>query len=389
MSATFSPEVAQYLKDLAEENGIEGAALMAVVDTEGRVVDLEDGIQDGMVNGFVMIRWEGHYFYKLLKGEQRAQAVRLGYAAQKHGVVKNPRSMAGRHALLKEAMEINEEMALRSISMGVGQVMGENFGMCGYASVFEMWDDCHSLEGQARAMLGFIKGARLLDEIQQRKWAAFARAYNGPSYKENAYDVKMAQAYRRFGGEMQTNVGYEADGVLRMGSRNTEAVKRVQQRLLDLGYPVLVDGDYGTTTRRYVLAFQAENNLDVDGEVGPNTWRMLEKASPVISVERQNASAAEIAPRSRIITESRAITVVAGATAATEAITPIAEALGLDDVVAKAEQVKQIAGALKPLIELSQQYSWLLPVAAGLMIVLFARKIIAARVEDHRTGKTV
>lgn len=389
MSATFSPEVRDYLTKLAEDNGIEGAALMAVVDTEGRVVDLEDGIQDGMVNGFVMIRWEGHYFYKLLKGEQRAQAVRLGYAAQKHGIVKNPRSMEGRHALLRKAMEINEEMALRSISMGVGQVMGENFGMCGYASVFEMWDDCHSLEGQARAMLGFIKGARLLDELQGLKWAAFARAYNGPSYKENNYDVKMAQAYRRFGGEMAVNVGIEHDAVLRMGSRNTEAVRKVQQRLLDLGYPVLVDGDYGTTTRRYVLAFQAENNLEVDGEVGPITWARLEKAAPVLSVERQTASAADIAPRSRIITESRAITVVAGGTAAAEAIGPMAEVLGLDDIVAKAEQIKQVHSALQPLIELAQTHSWVLPVAAGILIVAFARKIIAARVEDHRTGKTV
>ena len=188
---------------------------------------------------------------------------------------------------------------------------------------------------------------------------------------------------------MTTNVGLEADGVLRMGSRNSAAVRRVQQRLLDLGYPVLVDGDFGTTTRRYVLAFQAEHGLKTDGAVGPKTWSALEKASPVIPVDRQNASASDIAPRSRIITKSRAITTVAGGTAAIEVAGRAADTLGLDEVLAKAEQVKAIYTALQPILDLASQYSWVLPVAACALIVLYARRIIAARVEDHRAGKTV
>ncbi|MNL61260.1 hypothetical protein D3C87_1851660 [compost metagenome] len=31
-----------------------------------------------------------------------------------------------------------------------------------------------------------------------RKWADFARRYNGPAYKENDYDTKLAKAYDHF-----------------------------------------------------------------------------------------------------------------------------------------------------------------------------------------------
>ncbi|MBC8824693.1 DUF3380 domain-containing protein, partial [Escherichia coli] len=31
-----------------------------------------------------------------------------------------------------------------------------------------------------------------------RQWAAFARAYNGPDYAANLYDVKLARAFDRY-----------------------------------------------------------------------------------------------------------------------------------------------------------------------------------------------
>jgi hypothetical protein len=30
-----------------------------------------------------------------------------------------------------------------------------------------------------------------------KDWAKFARGYNGPGYAQNAYDVKLAQAYEK------------------------------------------------------------------------------------------------------------------------------------------------------------------------------------------------
>jgi len=60
-----------------------------------------------------------------------------------------------------------------------------------------------------------------------------------------------------------------------------EDVTTLQEILNELGYPVKIDGIFGTETRNMVMAFQ-ENNTDssgaplvVDGIVGPKTWWAL------------------------------------------------------------------------------------------------------------------
>jgi hypothetical protein len=53
-------------------------------------------------------------------------------------------------------------------------------------------------------------------------------------------------------------------------------VAMVQQRLNDLGYgPLPVDGDFGPVTKSWVLRYQSDYGLYVDGFVGPVTWRSL------------------------------------------------------------------------------------------------------------------
>ncbi|MFY8047897.1 MAG: N-acetylmuramidase domain-containing protein, partial [Erythrobacter sp.] len=43
----------------------------------------------------------------------------------------------------------------------------------------------------------FILVNDLDDELRDRRWADFARIYNGPGYAANRYDVKMAAAYAK------------------------------------------------------------------------------------------------------------------------------------------------------------------------------------------------
>lgn len=53
-------------------------------------------------------------------------------------------------------------------------------------------------------------------------------------------------------------------------------VKEIQQKLKTLGlYDAPADGDFGPKTEMAVKAFQADNNLLVDGIVGPQTWNLL------------------------------------------------------------------------------------------------------------------
>lgn len=67
--------------------------------------------------------------------------------------------------------------------------------------------------------------------------------------------------------------------VLKLGSKKS-AVLFLQRLLLSYLYPITnLDSVFGPETERAVRAFQAENNLTVDGIVGANTWRALLNSS--------------------------------------------------------------------------------------------------------------
>jgi len=71
--------------------------------------------------------------------------------------------------------------------------------------------------------------------------------------------------------------------LLKTGSTG-KAVTVVQRRL-----HVKVDGHYGRETRQAVRVFQGNHGLDVDGIVGPLTWRALFDSRPA-SVGEERAS---------------------------------------------------------------------------------------------------
>ena len=67
----------------------------------------------------------------------------------------------------------------------------------------------------------------------------------------------------------------QSQGILSVGAKGEE-VKRLQQRLKDLGYlDGKVDGQYGGGTKRAVIAFQRRNGLTTDGVAGQETQTKL------------------------------------------------------------------------------------------------------------------
>lgn len=79
------------------------------------------------------------------------------------------------------------------------------------------------------------------------------------------------------GGTANGAGGNTAIAILKKGSTG-EAVKLVQQALLKLGYnlgPGGADGDFGKMTEDSVRAFQMASGLEIDGQVGPDTWARL------------------------------------------------------------------------------------------------------------------
>lgn len=151
-------------------------------------------------NGRPKMLFEPHVFYRHLSGAKRDRAVKEGLARKTWKVNgKVPKYPSDSYPRLIAAMAIDETAALKAASWGLGQVLGENHVAAGFDTPQEMVrammedEDAH-----LRASVMFIKNNNLDDELRAHQWAAFARGYNGPGYKANRYDEKLAKAYARW-----------------------------------------------------------------------------------------------------------------------------------------------------------------------------------------------
>lgn len=105
----------------------------------------------------------------------------------------------GEYDRLEQARKINREAADASASWGLFQIMGFNYAACGEKSVESFVASmCESEFKQLVLFARFMKQAGMLPALQAKNWAEFAKRYNGPAYAQNRYDVKLAEAYRKF-----------------------------------------------------------------------------------------------------------------------------------------------------------------------------------------------
>jgi hypothetical protein len=171
---------------------------------------------------------------------------------------------------LEVAISLDRAAALESASWGRFQIMGSNFRICGYSD-FESYvtammdDEANHLD----AFCEFCIHCGLIGYLIDHDWAHFALRYNGPGNVSD-YAGKLARAYFKHagGGVPQTPSGPSKP--LQIGSYGP-SVMELQQQLVQLGYQVVPDGDFGPRTKRAVMNFQRNHNLASDGIVGPLT----------------------------------------------------------------------------------------------------------------------
>ncbi|WP_137936111.1 N-acetylmuramidase family protein [Chitinivorax sp. B] len=91
----------------------------------------------------------------------------------------------------------NEQVAIEACSWGLFQIMGYHWQRLGYDSAQAFRTAMEASEAaQLDAFIRFLQAdAVLLKALKARRWAEFAKLYNGPAYKANLYDVKLAQAF--------------------------------------------------------------------------------------------------------------------------------------------------------------------------------------------------
>lgn len=243
------------IEGAAAKIGCQVASVRAVIDVESRGGFLADGRPK--------ILFERHYFARLTKNRHNAD----------HPDISNPkwggyRGGAAEYDRLARAIRLNRDAALRSASWGAFQIMGDNCKLAGFADVESFVAAMVSGEAaQLGAFVSFVKKTGLDDELIRRDWAGFARGFNGPAYKANKYDEKLAAAYA-----FHAAGGSHADSphpTLKQGDKGEDVV--ALQKALGIG----ADGDFGPGTKKAVVAFQKKHGLYADGIVGKNTWALL------------------------------------------------------------------------------------------------------------------
>lgn len=194
------------------------------------------------------ILFERHWFSRLTAGcfDARAPEVSCrrpgGYGA----------SGAFQYERLEQAMALDREAALSSASWGLGQVMGFNAHLVGFADVDALVAASQESEdAQLGAMVEFIRQADIASCLRQGDWSEFARRYNGQDFQKYQYDRKLDLNHQRFlhGAVPDLNTRTAQLGLM----------------LLGYGGPDFVDGWFGAKTQRALMKYQKARGLPVSG----------------------------------------------------------------------------------------------------------------------------
>lgn len=265
----LTPEVIEQIATAARNAGLEPAALLAVIEVES------NGKFFAPVRGRnePLIRFEGHYFDRRLDDSLRARARAAGLSSPLAGKISNPGRQANRWDLLDRACVLARSAALESTSWGIGQIMGAHWKALGFGSVEELVSMARDgAPGQIELLLRFIKANHLIPALNARDWAGFARRYNGPGYRKNAYDTKLSIAYARH--KSNRTAPATDDLILSLGEAG-DTVRDLQLLLSSKGFPAPASGIFDARTKSALMEYQSMNKLVADGIAGPKTLASL------------------------------------------------------------------------------------------------------------------
>lgn len=156
-----------------------------------RAVDAVESAGDGFFDDRPVILFEPHRFSKATK--RRFDDSHPDVSYPKWDRSKYPRSQEGRYAQLVKAVSLDVDAGFASASYGRFQILGENYRACGFRNPFEFANAmAYDEASQLRAFESFIAASGLLPALRKGDWRAFARAYNGPAFAQNKYDVRLA-----------------------------------------------------------------------------------------------------------------------------------------------------------------------------------------------------
>ncbi|TCB49831.1 N-acetylmuramidase family protein [Acinetobacter sp. ANC 4779] len=185
----------EQIQQQAEKLGIETAALQAIHEVECRGSGFNP-------DNTPVILFERHVMRQRLIANKRDFDLRIMLIERPDLCNKSSGAYglySAQHGRLAAAAEYHRESALESCSWGIGQVMGYHWQFLGYTSLQAFINAMYKDEAsQLDAMCRYITVNNLVNALKSKDWKAFALGYNGKSYAKNNYDIKLANAYKKF-----------------------------------------------------------------------------------------------------------------------------------------------------------------------------------------------
>ncbi|WP_439357750.1 N-acetylmuramidase domain-containing protein [Bradyrhizobium sp. DASA03007] len=385
----FSQEIIDAIVAAAKAEGWPASALLAVVECETSGKPFE---QD---NHTPSLLFERHKFYSELQKHQPSKltaAIRAGLAIPKwsrNTQYKDQGTSSGRLNVIAKARAIDEEVANRAASWGLGQTMGFNAESLKYPNATEMVAELSKgIAEQVDALVREIKVNHLDKYLIAKNFAMFARGYNGAGYKQNNYDTRMKTADDRWGrrlGQIASGEFYPKPG---------KTITMVYQtKLNELGFKVgKVDGDWGDLTTGACSAFQRREGLKITGHPNDETTALLDKSEEPreIAPERQTATVDDLrsagsqtiqaADKGSLVSK---ILVGAGALGGAQQSGVLDQVQGMVD---KVQQLQGIVDSVHNLVHALAPYWWVGVIAVGFVTWKLYGDVIKRRLHDHQTG---
>lgn len=195
-SSRYSRLTEDDYRKVAEQLGIEVAAIKAVVDIEaGRTHQGFASPGQPLINFDLAMfrRFAQKRGINLSKFRNSHAVVFAGPNARRYGSHQN-----AQHARLEAARRISDEAAIEGTFWGMFQIGGFNWKKCGAESIDDFVDRMSDSEREQLELFArFIENSGMTRYLKNKDWAGFALRYNGPSYRKRGYHTRLAKAYAK------------------------------------------------------------------------------------------------------------------------------------------------------------------------------------------------
>jgi hypothetical protein len=266
MSFPISFVTAKDKADAAELLGTTTEVVEAVTAVEAR--------GEGFVSrtDWPIILFEGHKFHKYTGGRFSDDHPTLSHAKWTSANYRGGRREYDRLVRAIKLCGDDPRPALMSASWGMFQIMGFNHRAAGFPDVLDFVNAMST--GERAHLLAFCQFVlahdRMAKALRGHEWAEFARMYNGPGFKKNNYDTKLAQAFAR-----ARRAADDPDGDAGDERRNQMVLLQVAlNAAIDAG--LAPDGWIGPKTRDAIDTFQRSAGLPRTGQPDAATIAALQ-----------------------------------------------------------------------------------------------------------------